>query len=188
MAVVFTCFLLCSCSTDDTRLDASDNVVEARLSVGRSTYSFNSAYWQCDESGTRSGANAGKYLCQLEFFSLDYYRALQSGKLPSKFSFIVLSYYSDEPMDRLEPTTVKSGEWKLTGAINMPRGKGDSDYYLAEAANHPNGDLVLSANADGSYTVSVNPVYVDYEKVSDKSWFIIEEPFLFSGNIGKVPM
>ena len=81
---------------------------------------------------------------------------------------------------------VKAGDWQLSGALGMPRGKGESDYYLQEAANHPNGDLVVEKRG-GEYRVSINPVFMDYERPGDHSWFVIESPFVFAGAIDKVP-
>lgn len=226
LAVVASSAVMCSCS-DDVVEDTHAAGVDASVSVGRSTYSFGSAYWQCyadstcsadsgsrsaesgsrsadsglrsAESGSRSAdsgfrsaesgsrlAKAGRYRCQLEFFSFDYYRAVAQGKMPGTYSFVVVSFASDTRLEQLSSLRVKAGDWQLSGALDMPRGKGESGYYLQEAANHPNGDLVVE-KCDEGYRVAIDPVFMDYERPSDHSWFVIESPFVFVGDVEPVP-
>ena len=186
LSCVVSCALLGSCSADDEASD-NKNEVKAVLEVGRQSFSFGNAYWACKKDGSRSDAD-GLYDCELEFFSFDYYRTIATGKshMPSKFSFMVISFKSDVKLDELTSMTVKGGDWSMQGAINMPKGNGESDYYLAEAGDKPNSDLIVERHGD-TFTITINRLFVDFERGNDHSWFIIENPFVFSGNVTKVP-
>ena len=161
--------------------------VKAVLEVGRNSYSFGNAYWACKKDGSRGDADS-KYDCELEFFSFDYYRTIATGKshMPSTFSFMVISFKSDVKLEDLSSMIVKGGEWSMQGAINMPTGNGESDYYLAEAGDKPNSDLIIERHGD-TFTITINRLFVDFERGNDHSWFIIENPFVFSGSVTKVP-
>lgn len=178
--------LLGSCSADDEIRDKQDEV-KAVLEVGRDSYSFGNAYWACKKDGSRGDAD-NKYDCELEFFSFDYYRTIATGKshMPSAFSFMVISFKSDVKLEDPSSMTVKGGEWSMQGAINMPKGNGESDYYLAEAGDKPNSDLIIERHGD-TFTITINRLFVDFERGNDHSWFIIENPFVFSGSVTKVP-
>lgn len=198
LAMIVAGSMLCSCSNENDESVGDSAKIQPTLQVGRQSYSFGNAYWSCSfaEGDTRAERDThtegdtraegeGNYVCDLQFFSFDYYRALSAGgqkSMPERFSFMVFSFETDHFLSDLESMTIPAGKWRMTGAINMPRYEGESDYYLADAAGHPNGDLHIERTADG-YTVSIDPVYVDYERGGDKTWFVIESPFVYSGNI-----
>ena len=164
---IFSSVLLGSCSADDEISNKQDEV-KAVLEVGRNSYSFGNAYWACKKDGSRGDADS-KYDCELEFFS-----------------FMVISFKSDVKLENLSSMIVKGGEWSMQGAINMPKGNGESDYYLAEAGDKPNSDLLIERHGD-TFTITINRLFVDFERGNDHSWFIIENPFVFSGSVTKVP-
>lgn len=161
--------------------------MKAVLEVGRNSYSFGNAYWACKKDGSRNDRDS-LYDCELEFFSFDYYRTIATGKshMPSKFSFMVISFKSDVRLEDLSSMIVKGGEWSMQGAINMPKGDGESEYYLAEAGDKPNSDLMIERHGD-TFTITINRLFVDFERGNDHSWFIIENPFVFTGSVTKVP-
>lgn len=183
---IFSSVLLGSCSAEDEISNKQDEV-KAVLEVGRNSYSFGNAYWACKKDGSRNDGDS-LYDCELEFFSFDYYRTIATGKshMPSKFSFMVISFKSDVKLENLSSMIVKGGEWSMQGAINMPKGDGESEYYLAEAGDKPNSDLMIERHGD-TFTITINRLFVDFERGNDHSWFIIENPFVFTGSVTKVP-
>ena len=98
---IFSSVLLGSCSAEDEISNKQDEV-KAVLEVGRNSYSFGNAYWACKKDGSRNDGDS-LYDCELEFFSFDYYRTIATGKshMPSKFSFMVISFKSDVKLEDL---------------------------------------------------------------------------------------
>ena len=58
--------------------------------------------------------------------------------------------------------------------------------YLAEAGDKPNSDLMIERHGD-TFTITINRLFVDFERGNDHSWFIIENPFVFTVSVTKVP-
>lgn len=134
---IFSSVLLGSCSAEDEISNKQDEV-KAVLEVGRNSYSFGNAYWACKKDGSRNDGDS-LYDCELEFFSFDYYRTIATGKshMPSKFSFMVISFKSDVKLEDLSSMTDKAANGACRAPSICPRAMAKANIIWLRRATNP---------------------------------------------------